>query len=192
MGGRRGLTMIEALVVVAVLAAITALALPALEGWVQSARIDEAVAQIESGIASARAKARERGRPVEVRLTSELAAAPSKEQPREESDSAVDAVEIALPAGIQTQRTTDDKGDGGAKKRENEPASPEAGLSLAMCMPDGTVECAGAASLSIGGRTIDLTVVRWTGAVKAAERTAAAAKVDSAPHAADPEKAGVP
>jgi prepilin-type N-terminal cleavage/methylation domain-containing protein len=169
MGGRRGLTMIEMLVVVALLAAIAALAFPAFEGWADSSRMESAVAQIEAGVARARVKARQSGKPVEVRLASEGGGAAGSSDASDESS--VDAVEVRLQSGLMAERTRSADAEGRGEKASASGGSIASGaagaVGLVVCLPDGTSEIPGPTSLVLKGRTVDLAVSRWTGAVVA-------------------------
>src|SRR5690349_17281583 len=58
---RRGMTLIEVLAVVAILAVLGALALPAVESRIDSARFDAAGREVEAAVVMARAEAQRRG-----------------------------------------------------------------------------------------------------------------------------------
>jgi len=187
MEGRRGLTMIEMLVVVAVLAAITALAMPALDAWRESERLKGTVATLEAAFARGRERAREIGKPVEIRIGESGSGVAEKRDRVDDAKTAekqrVDAVVIELAPGASVQQD-EDHGDprlgSGVAKSEKEPGatkSPPAResassspVSIALCLPDGTVEVEKALSLQLGTHTLDLAVSRWTGAVLAKER----------------------
>jgi type II secretion system protein H len=194
-GGRRGFSMIEMLVVVAVMAAIAALAFPSLEGWSESERVNQSVAQIEAGVAAGRARARESGKPVEVRLVADGAVTAPRESADTESAPKVAGVDVPLSDGLRAERSTGRKGDEESHATRAEPKADErigGALVLAVCLPDGTVESEGAMALVTKRRTIDLTVSRWTGAVRGADRPAPGS--DRKTPAANPGvgKAGAP
>ena len=142
MGGRRGLTLIETLVVLAVLAAIMGLALPVLDGWRVSAQMDEAVARVESGVAAGRAAARESGKPVPVQVGTRTAG----------------AVLVEVPSGVVVHAPVKRNAETRPEKASDAP------LVLALCMPDGTVE-PGESVIEAGGRSVEVAISRWTGAV---------------------------
>jgi type II secretory pathway pseudopilin PulG len=187
MEGRRGLTIIEVLAVIAVLLAISALLMPGLSGWVESSRADSAVAQIEAGVAAGRAKARESGRPVELRIVAEGGALVERED-RADGAPTLASIVIPLASGARVQSAEDPKEhedktppSGSVGQREGRPPAQVSAepVVLAVCLPDGTVEAGAPSELVVGARTLGLTIGRWTGSVSASARKAESKERDA-------------
>jgi prepilin-type N-terminal cleavage/methylation domain-containing protein len=187
MEGRRGLTIIEVLAAVAVLAAILAMVYPALDGLLQRARVDGAVAQIEAGVASGRARARESGRPVEVRISGERVAPASTPRSDGGADQ-VQSVTVELRAGAAVQAVSqladEDSAPVQSATQRQDACAP---LVLAVCLPDGTVEAGAPARLVVGQEQMDLCVSRWTGGITATASLTAATDPQECPPEQFPE-----
>jgi len=177
MRGRRGLTIIEMLVVLGVLVALVSLALPAFGGWLDSARIDSAVAQIGGAVQMGRQIARDSGKPAALIAADSAAGAfLTIETGKGEGGRIVGQLpkEFAVRDDVRASFES--------KSSEPKPAR------LALCLPDGTVD-AGSAVISVRGREYTLSLSRWTGSVTATERVTKD-DGDKAPEEKPPTPAG--
>lgn len=172
---RRGLTMIEMLVVVAVIVAVSALALPAIESRMAPAQLDAAVSQIQAAVISARAEARERALPVSIVwsaqahagvLTFQDGSSADKSDQKRSSGKAGDGRDRALsPRTFGDPLTGVVAHDVPAEGARTGDVPTGQRLVLAMCLPDGRVESPMPVVISAGGNQLELQLNHWTGAV---------------------------
>lgn len=180
----RGFTILEVLVVVALLAAISAIAFPTLSKWVGEYRFRETLEQFEASMESCRAAtqragcavriaARTEGRRVRVLSTELKDRPPVREEAitdvREESPDF--RVRFEFPAGFVAAGA----GDRGTRAAEIKAAAGGAVLpdgappaeDLAILLPDGTAS--GGTTWRVrdsAGRLAEIVVDHWSGAVR--------------------------
>lgn len=159
MEGRRGLTMIEMLVTLAVLMAIAALALPRFGVLLGPAQVDSAAAQIGAAVQTGRQIARDTGKPASVTAA---AGARGVSLSIETANGGRGRQLGALPAEFSIVADPDASEAERNTRDEPKPAR------IAVCLPDGTVDGTGIV-LMVRGREFGVTVSRWTGAVTVAE-----------------------
>lgn len=174
---RRGFSLLEVLVALAVLLAITGIALPSLLGRVSGVRLDTGVRQFGAVVVSVRAAAQERGAAIELvallrgdseELATRELRGGSVEEP---GDGPTASVQAVLPTGLRL--SMEPPPALGADAFDIPAAEPIAAVEesrrLAVFMPDGSVVAKGPVYLSGYGQDFELTLNRWTGGVSSRE-----------------------
>lgn len=191
---RRAFTLIEVLISLAILVALTGLLWPATQGWMDSARFRETAAQLPGVLASVRADVRRDGIPCRVVARStggvetlmveriESVAKPDEaERPQAASASTGSKGRkvMELPSGCAIVRATSDgasqeQGREGDEARRDEVDAGD-GVTLVVFLPDGSAISAEEVSFTgSGGRSIPLIFDRWTGRARLGAQGASA------------------
>lgn len=179
----RGLTLLEVVVAVAIVAILSALALPAISGRLGDARLKSAAHQLEAGVISIRAQAQREGNAVALfaapgrrgmQLVAERVEAAGGMAGEGigggERESGVSRRVLAsLPPGVRINAGDSATAeDGEADDQMALPGIAEDGmerppLRLAVALPDGSVISPGPVSLSAGGAGWRVRINRFTG-----------------------------
>lgn len=178
MEGRRALTIIEVLAATAVLAAVAAVAFPALGGWLERSRLETGLAQLGAAVGAGRALARETGKAVDLVAVDAVASkvtglsleehgkSPVSSESHPEATARLTRTLDALPTGLRIAAAEPE-----AKDKRPTPSRPSEETAtrvvIAVCLPDGLVKGFPGVQLVAGDQKLDLSVARWTGAVSA-------------------------
>jgi prepilin-type N-terminal cleavage/methylation domain-containing protein len=193
--GRQAFTLLELLVALALLVVVTGLALPALVGRMEGARLDAALRVVGAAVVSARAEAQERGEPVVLLAvrsgTGDRLVIESLERGEEgESRGARGSEGVSslqtwaeLPEGVNLDLNPPAESHAGEQLAESS-SQRAAPLRLAIFLPDGAAAGCGTVYLRSGERTFAITLNRWTGGVSTTELDAT--QMDSAPESGGP------
>jgi prepilin-type N-terminal cleavage/methylation domain-containing protein len=175
-------TLLELLVALAVLVAVSGLALPSLLGRLEGSRLDSALSQFGASVVMLRAQAQERGLALELLTTlrdgaEELGARTLDHATAEETrgESAPIRNVATLPIGLELStenpmapaRMSEEPNTSSALPRASQ-ALAEA-RRLAVFMPDGTVIASGPVYLKVADRVFELVFNTWTGGVRSRE-----------------------
>lgn len=186
---RRGLTLVEVLVALALVLALMALALPAVEGRLAEARFDAALRQTEAAMMVARAEAQRQGKPIRLvarpvrggELGLFMEAVDPATAAGDPGDSGAAGAAPAtgaaaqsgvawavLPAKVTVSETPPPEAGetgGAATEISVEPkGAPPSPVTLAVFFADGSATSHGLVYITGGDQTVSVRVNRWTGA----------------------------
>jgi len=182
----RAFTIVELLIVLALLAAIGSLALPPVWKWVEDVRFRETMATFDAAMDAAGAAARRGGRALAVaarnengRLKVETSEVAGPLSPDEAGDSegddsgrAVSVVRYSFPPGFrfadEVRRAGASVAAGpGTKAGATGSSTGETRLGIALFLPDGTAAAGAPLRISDGrGHSAEVVVDAWSGAVR--------------------------
>jgi prepilin-type N-terminal cleavage/methylation domain-containing protein len=163
----RAFSLLELLVVLAVLVAVSGIALPSLLGRLEGTRLDTALTQFGAAVVTVRMQAQERGEAVELLCVGrgsnqEIAARsfrPRTDEPESESELPLRSMGL-LPEGLAFSLAL----PGVEDESRDEPVDPDPRpLRLAVFTPDGSVFAPQPVYLMHGDRTFEIVFNTWTG-----------------------------
>jgi prepilin-type N-terminal cleavage/methylation domain-containing protein len=164
----RGLTLVEVLIALAVVAVLSALALPAVWGRVSDAKVRAASRQVEAAVSSVRAHAQRDGRAFSLIATvdnrgTRLIAEPVEEAT--EGNEAGTAGRRMLGVLARDVMLSSEAAENGQTGRSSDEVVSQP-LRVLIALPDGTVVPSGPVRLAANGVEVVITVNRWTGECK--------------------------
>jgi prepilin-type N-terminal cleavage/methylation domain-containing protein len=175
----RAFTLLELLIAVALVVLVAGLALPAVWGRTEGARLDTALRQLGAAVIAARAEAQRGGAVSELRVvaTAEGEALVIRrlgdvEIRGTDDDLGGEAAAVVrpwtvLPSGVRVLgEPPSEGGTSPAHRRENSGAAGEherRAVRVAVMLPDGTAVASGPVYVSVGERVVEVSLNRWSG-----------------------------